>query len=115
MLDRNRLAQVSQTDVAGGVQLADLFIRGARQRIVDLAAAEAAGDARTVQELAHALKGSSATIGATRMKRACDRLGKAAASGRVADVSAWQTDLEAALALTEAALQKSNETRSRDQ
>jgi CheY-like chemotaxis protein/HPt (histidine-containing phosphotransfer) domain-containing protein len=115
VLDRNRLAQVSQTDVAGGVQLADLFIRGARQRIVDLAAAEAAGDARTVQELAHALKGSSATIGATRMKRACDRLGKAAASGRVADVSAWQTDLEAALALTEAALQKSNETRSRDQ
>jgi len=119
VLDRSRLEHISRTCAARAERLADVFMRSPRRasrrrlharraRISGLADAEAAGDATTVRCLAHALKGSAATIGATRMNQACDRLGKAAASGRTADVSTHQADPESAFALTGIALQKAN-------
>ena len=101
VLDRGKLAH---TDAAVAAKLVDLFIRTAHDRITELAAAEAVGDDERARSVAHALKGASATIGAQRMDQACDRLGKAIASGRAVDVQARQSELEAAFALTEAAL-----------
>jgi PAS domain S-box-containing protein len=105
VLDRSRLGLISSTDAGAAEHLANAFIVTARERIAELNLAEAAGDITIVEGLAHALKGSAATIGAMRMNQACERLGKTAASGAV-DMSTQQIDLEAAFVLTEAALQK---------
>jgi CheY-like chemotaxis protein/HPt (histidine-containing phosphotransfer) domain-containing protein len=104
LLDATRLTLVSQADPAAGKRFADLFIRNARQYMLEIAEAEAAGDSATVKSLVHTLKGSSATIGATRMRQRCEQLGIAVASGKAADIPARQSDLERALVLTEAAL-----------
>jgi PAS domain S-box-containing protein len=114
LLDARPLAFVSQTDPAAGKRFADLFVHTARQYIRELAEAEAVGDGATVQSIVHTLKGSAATIGATRMRQKCELLGKAAASGRATDISARQSDLETAFTLTEAALQTNNRKTSND-
>jgi CheY-like chemotaxis protein/HPt (histidine-containing phosphotransfer) domain-containing protein len=101
VLDRSRLASLSP---ALGEQLTELFIRGSRERIAALVAAQAAGDVLAARGLAHTLKGAAATIGATWMSVACAHLGEAFASGQADDIAARQFDLETAFASTEAVL-----------
>jgi two-component system, sensor histidine kinase and response regulator len=104
VLDRSRLAAISRSDPAAAEQLRNVFLRGARERIAALGSPEVQADGATVRALAHALKGSSATIGATRLAQACDRLTKVVAGGRLVDVPKRYAELEAAFALTETAL-----------
>ena len=56
------------------------FLGDSADRVEKLRAAYRSGDGRTVEEVAHALKGSSATMGASRMKRIADRLQSAGRS-----------------------------------
>jgi CheY-like chemotaxis protein len=101
VLDPSRLAQLSPDARA---RVVELFIGSARQRITDLAVAVAAGDAVAAQGIAHSLKGSAATIGATRMSDTCVKIGAALSGGPSDDLGASQSDLATAFALTEAAL-----------
>jgi HPt (histidine-containing phosphotransfer) domain-containing protein len=105
LLDPGPLGLVAQADPAASKRLAEVFIRNAGLYILELARAEAAGDSASVQRLVHTLKGSAATIGATRMRQSCERLGTAVARGRTVDIPMRQADLEAALQPTKAALQ----------
>jgi CheY-like chemotaxis protein len=101
VLDARVLAQLSQ---AVAMQVAELFIRTAGERIAELATAEAAGDTATARALAHRLKGSAATIGATQMSEACAALGTAIAVGEAVAIVARQAELVTAFTLTKAAL-----------
>jgi CheY-like chemotaxis protein len=65
-------------------ELVGIFLDDARASIEALGEAVEAGDAPTVERVAHSLKGSSGNMGARRMARACARLQDAGASGDLA-------------------------------
>ena len=67
------------------VELFGLFKEDTPSRLTGLDAALAAGDAQSTAELAHALKGASGTIGASRMRGLAQDLEKAGKSGKVGD------------------------------
>jgi len=66
-------------------ELIGLFLRDAPARLTALSAAVEGGDARTVEEVAHSLKGSCCQIGAGEMARLCAAL---EAAGAATDLSA---------------------------
>ena len=105
VLDETRLASI---DLKVRTQLVDLFVSSARQRITALREAAAECNAPAINALAHALKGSAATVGAQRLNEACERLGEAAARERVDQITVRQEDLEKAFALTVTALAAGN-------
>jgi len=65
-----------QPDTETGMvtQLIDVFIEEARKRITELQSAIDSGDTNSAEKLAHSLKGSSLSIGATLMASVCLRL-----------------------------------------
>jgi HPt (histidine-containing phosphotransfer) domain-containing protein len=68
-----------ETNIVG--ELADLFLGDARSGIEALEEAVNKGDAPTVREVSHMLKGSSGNMGARRMAELCAQLEEAGASG----------------------------------
>jgi two-component system sensor histidine kinase/response regulator len=52
--------------------LIDSFLRDSAERIAAMRSAEVSGDAKALTRTAHALKGSSGTVGASRMTALCD-------------------------------------------
>ncbi|HEX4035638.1 MAG TPA: response regulator [Solirubrobacteraceae bacterium] len=98
VLDASKLAGI---EPATATKLAALFVEKSRERIADLEMAAHTGDDTSLRELAHTLKGSSATIGALRMQEACRRFEEAVSSGRRSELAARQGDLARAFAQTE--------------
>jgi CheY-like chemotaxis protein len=84
-LDRDVLERLREL---GGSELfsdlAETFLRDAPVRLVELRRAVEAGDAELVQRSAHALRGSSGSMGATQMARFCAGLQDAGARGDLA-------------------------------
>jgi two-component system sensor histidine kinase/response regulator len=68
-------------DPETGAEIAAMFLDQASERLPALLEAIEAGDAETVRGLAHGLKGSAATVGATRMSELSGVLSKLAAGG----------------------------------
>lgn len=66
-------------------ELVGLFKEDTPSRLAGLDAALAAGDAQATAELAHALKGASGTIGASRMRGLAQDLEKAGKAGNVGE------------------------------
>jgi two-component system, sensor histidine kinase and response regulator len=87
VLESARLATLRELDGGDGellALLADEYARDARTQLDRLAAALAEGDPHTVERTAHALKGASDNIGASRLGELCRELeshGRAAALG----------------------------------
>jgi HPt (histidine-containing phosphotransfer) domain-containing protein len=63
------------------VDLVDLFVCDASKNIEALAAALASGDSQALQRAAHAMKSSSANVGALRMSKLCFEMEKLGRSG----------------------------------
>jgi HPt (histidine-containing phosphotransfer) domain-containing protein len=63
------------------VELVDLYLRQTAPRLDQLTAAARAGDGPQVRELAHAIKGSSATLGGTGLAALCEDLELGTRSG----------------------------------
>ena len=61
----------------------DRYVDQAESQVAELRRAAARGDATVVGELAHGLKGTSATMGASRVASACATLERSAARGEV--------------------------------
>ena len=76
------------------IELIDLYLHSASQRIETLVTAVKDGNADLIKQVAHTLKGSSSTLGLLRMARACQQL-EEAASGSRDDVSALLQLLQA--------------------
>ena len=86
-------------DVAG--RLLDLFLSSTPPLLDGLCAAAAAGDDEALRRIAHNLKGSCQSIGATFMATLC----RAIEAG-VGDVAGTVAELDAALAPTETAIRR---------
>jgi CheY-like chemotaxis protein len=98
ILDRSVLAALrelqheGEPDVLG--ELIELFLADAPPRLVALREAAEAGDARTVVEIAHALKGSCSNMGAVGMGATCAELEEAARAGELSGAPARISVLE---------------------
>ncbi len=88
------------------VELISLFLAEGPPRLADLRTASAAGDARSFEQIAHALKGSSANMGASGMKALCAEIEKTARSGDVGAASARIPRLEEEFGRVRAALEE---------
>jgi HPt (histidine-containing phosphotransfer) domain-containing protein len=108
VLDRQMLATLQELERISHVgllaHLITLYLQEAPAQLAALHEAVAHGAAGRVEELAHALRGSSALLGATRMARLCTSLHKDAgmqnlsrAAARVADLTREFSRVQAAL------------------
>lgn len=79
VLDRLRALEEASGEPLG--DLVALFVDDGEQRLGELKAALAAGDANTIGRVAHGLKGTSANYGAHELPDLCDRLVRSAAAG----------------------------------
>ena len=80
--------------------LIGVFVDESRLRIGHLADAALTGDAATMQQLTHALKGSAGAVGAKRLQSVAMAAHEALLAGRVSDAAGLQTRLEACFELT---------------
>jgi CheY-like chemotaxis protein len=76
-------------------ELSQMFHEDARSALMDLRRALQDGDAASVERIAHTLKGSSGSMGATRMSQICSELQDAGASADLVRASALSGRLEA--------------------
>jgi two-component system, sensor histidine kinase and response regulator len=108
-LDVNLLAKLRKA--IGGkskdfmANLFDLFITDAQPRIEALQEAIARNDAAALREMAHALKGSCANLGATRMSGLCEILEEKGVANSLEGASAFVEHLEEEFALVKQALE----------
>jgi CheY-like chemotaxis protein len=85
--------------------LATMFLDHSAQRLPAMREAIAAGDAPQLHGLAHGLKGSAATVGATRMSEIARELCELAAAGQTSGARELHEQLAEALAQTSAVFQ----------
>ena len=87
LLDRNVLAGLRELQAEGEPdilnELIELFLEEAPPQLAVLREAIEGGDARTVERVAHTLKGSSGNMGAMRMAAVCAELEKVGGSGEL--------------------------------
>jgi hypothetical protein len=86
------------------VVLATMFLDQSADRLPAMREAIAAHDAQRLHGLAHGLKGSAATVGATRMSEIAKELCEIAAAGQTAGALDLHDELADALAQTRAVL-----------
>lgn len=74
--------------------LFELFLTDAPQKLASLLQYETESDMYQLSRIAHSLKGSSATVGATRLFQAAQALELAAKDGDMATAAAKRQDIE---------------------
>jgi PAS domain S-box-containing protein len=104
VLDPTLLAEICAGDGQARAELAALYIDQTGAALATLGAAVAAADPHAVRRVAHALKGSSATVGALRMSAACDALCQAGSVDDPVGARELHRRIERAFALTRSAL-----------
>lgn len=88
VLDDRRLAELRDLEPGDPsllLRFIDRFGEGARQRVTDLRAAHAEGDAESQGRIAHGLKGSASNLGAAVLADVCKQVEDLGAAGRLAD------------------------------
>ncbi len=109
LLDRSVLDGLRELSVPGEpdilAELVGLFLEDAPPRLEALRAALDEGDARRVKEAAHALKGSSSNMGASRMAEICARLEEAGTLGDLIEAPDLLKRLETEFAQARSALE----------
>lgn len=76
--------------------LVEMFVRDGSERISELEAASRAGDLAAATEAAHALKGSSRTLGAVEVGHLCEQIESRASPPAAAEVAELRTAFERA-------------------
>ena len=84
LLDGSALAGLRELGAAEFESLVRLFLTDGAARVAALREAAGKGDVHAIAELAHSLKGSSGTFGATALADSCAELQAAASSGDLA-------------------------------
>ncbi|GAA5019505.1 hypothetical protein GCM10023258_07180 [Terrabacter aeriphilus] len=87
-LDRARLEELRDLEPGDPsllLRFLDRFSDSARQRLAELVAAHAAGDAEAAGRIAHGLKGSASNLGASALAEVCREVEEQGADGRLAD------------------------------
>jgi HPt (histidine-containing phosphotransfer) domain-containing protein len=106
VLDAAMIAQLrGDFDASMREQLVDAFRAQLHSSVPQLQAAIEGGDETECRRLAHALRGSSATMGASRLARHCERLESLSLSAeRAAETAQLREIAEEALGAVEEAL-----------
>ncbi|MDP8909029.1 MAG: response regulator [Chloroflexota bacterium] len=110
VLDPSLLSEICEGDDQLRRRLVAMFLDQAHAALIELAAALAASDADGARATAHALKGSSAVIGAKRLSAVAGRLCDTVATYRLTDALPHQAELELVYELTAAALKPNDPT-----
>jgi len=104
-LDPDKVAELRELGADDGPAwletLVRNFLRDSAGRVEKLRDAVAGGDVRSFEEVAHALKGSSATLGVTPMHAIAERLQALGRAGTIAETAPLITELERELRLAE--------------
>lgn len=101
-LDAETLAQLRELEVLD--EVAEAYLGDAAPRIAAIGAAIAGGDARALRETAHALKGSSGTVGARQLAALCGEIERCAQRGALVEAAALHARATRELARVEDAL-----------
>ena len=96
LMELRQLQQPGKPDAIA--RIVDHFLAETSQRLATLHSAISAGDAKLLEQAAHALKGISGTVGANEMLDLAVRLEEYGRSGRTDDAADVVTALEGALA-----------------
>ncbi len=86
------------------LELIETFEEDSRRRLANLREALMSGDSGDIERTAHALKGSSANMGAIRMSDAADEIQTSCISGRLTDLEALTVALEREFEVADASL-----------
>ncbi|HTR98096.1 MAG TPA: ATP-binding protein, partial [Bacteroidota bacterium] len=109
-LDPEKVAELRELGADDGPAwletLVRSFLRDSAGRVEKLRDAVAGGDVRSFEEVAHALKGSSATLGVTPMHAIAERLQALGRAGTIAATAPLITELERELHLAEHRLER---------
>ena len=96
-LDRSVIGQFRDADSVTlpdfALVLIEQFVQEAESQLLLLRTAGQGGDAKAMKSAAHCLKGSSLTMGATRLGGLCARMETHAANGSVAGTSELMLDI----------------------
>ncbi|MBA3326728.1 MAG: response regulator [Solirubrobacterales bacterium] len=103
LLDRSLLDELCEGDAQMHQDLVTLFVDQSQASVTSIARAIEIRDAEALQQDAHRLKGSSASVGALRMAELCDRLCQVGRAGVLSDAPGLFEELEDASKLTSAA------------
>ncbi len=110
VLETEPIARLREMGTALGnevpCRIIELYLGDSPMRLATLRQALAAGDARTMTTAAHALKGSSANLGAGDLAELCHRLERLAAEAVPADAEARLSTLEAEYSRVELAMRE---------
>jgi HPt (histidine-containing phosphotransfer) domain-containing protein len=74
------------------LDLIDTYVQDSQQQVDQLQQALASGDFKTLHRMAHSMKSSSATFGATHLSKLCETLERAAKENCPANLCAVQVD-----------------------
>ena len=74
------------------LDLIDTYLQDSQQQVTDLERAIAAGDYKTLHRMAHSMKSSSATFGATALSKMCESLERSAKDGCANGACAAEVD-----------------------
>ena len=100
---RTDLAQEGEADPV--TELIDLFLGTARDKCRELGEALRRGDGAALEFAAHALKGSSSSLGAFGLSKLCEKLQNAGRQGEIAAAGALVGEVDRELARVRAALE----------
>jgi len=92
-IDWEQFLTVTDSDPQFAQELAQIFIDAGDAALRDIRAAVAANDLRSVQRVAHSLKGSSANIRAEKASSAASRLEEAARAGAIQEIPTLEQEL----------------------
>jgi histidine phosphotransfer protein HptB len=103
ILDESALEAIREVQEAGApclvAETVELFLGTTPERMTSLKAAVAAGDARTIRAMGHAIKGSCLLLGLARLGQACEMMERSGAEGTLDSTPLWLDRIESELAL----------------
>jgi HPt (histidine-containing phosphotransfer) domain-containing protein len=108
VLDRSKLATLQELKHGQSrllPHLIRLYLQEVPAQLAALREAVAQGDSVRVEDLAHGLKGSSAQLGATRMRRLCTALQEAGSRSNLGQAAGQVADLQREFVRVRAALE----------
>ncbi|MGI8933318.1 MAG: Hpt domain-containing protein [Phormidesmis sp.] len=91
--DWQQLRQLAGEDVDFEAELLAIFLHDAEESLRQLEQAIAHQNIRTIEEIAHSLRGASANVGASALARAAHQLEQIARSGEMTGTQAQLQDL----------------------